>query len=82
MKTPSLNREHFFPVKNYALSATLASGQVFRWNQDASGAWTGILGQQWLRLKQAPQGIQVETATEQDSAVIAAAIEDYRELIA
>ncbi len=39
-----------FPVRDYDLSATLASGQVFRWQRDGR-SWTGIIGSRWVRLR-------------------------------
>lgn len=44
-----------FPVSDYDLAATLGSGQVFRW-QEWDGAWEGILGGQWFRLRQIKAG--------------------------
>ncbi|MGC4046692.1 MAG: DNA glycosylase [Armatimonas sp.] len=34
------------------LDATLASGQIFRWNQDSEGIWSGWHGSKFLRLQQ------------------------------
>jgi N-glycosylase/DNA lyase len=39
-----------FPVRDYDLTATLSSGQAFRWRPDGRG-WTGIIGSQWVRLE-------------------------------
>jgi N-glycosylase/DNA lyase len=39
-----------FPVRDYDLTATLSSGQVFRWRPDDQG-WTGIIGPHWVRLE-------------------------------
>lgn len=49
-----------FPVEDYDLAATLASGQAFRWSR-AGDAWDGIIGEHWVRLRQAPQEIVAET---------------------
>jgi len=50
-----------FPVANYNLAATLTSGQVFRWQQQAQG-WEGVIGRRWVRLRADQQGITAETA--------------------
>ena len=54
--------EILLPVRDYDLAATLDSGQVFRWQRDAAGAWTGVLGENFLRLTQTPAGIQAVSA--------------------
>ena len=38
------------------LSATLWSGQVFRWTPDASGVWSGMVGARAMRLSQSADG--------------------------
>jgi len=38
-------------VHDYDLAATLDSGQAFRW-QLWEGAWEGVIGQRWVRLRQ------------------------------
>jgi len=50
-----------FPIKNYDLALTLASGQAFRWRRSGE-AWTGVIGSRWVRLRQEPEGIRAETA--------------------
>jgi N-glycosylase/DNA lyase len=50
-----------FPVKNYDLALTLASGQAFRWRRGGQD-WTGVIGSRWVRLRQEPEGIHAETA--------------------
>lgn len=50
-----------FPVEDYDLAATLASGQAFRWQQ-AGTAWEGFIGSRWVRLRQEPGQIVAETA--------------------
>jgi N-glycosylase/DNA lyase len=52
-------REHLFAVRDYDLAATLSSGQAFRW-KEIGGAWEGVVGQQWVRLRQVPEGIRAE----------------------
>ncbi len=58
MKTES---ELLLPVSDYDLSATLASGQAFRWRQTAAG-WEGIIGNRWVRLRSVPEGILAAVA--------------------
>lgn len=50
-----------FPVREYNLAATLTSGQAFRWCKD-HGAWTGVVGAHWVRLRQHSHSITAETA--------------------
>jgi len=50
-----------FPVVNYDLAATLASGQAFRWRETAAG-WTGVVAGRWVRLRGEPGRIVAETA--------------------
>jgi N-glycosylase/DNA lyase len=56
--TPS---QAVFPVKNYDLALTLASGQSFRWRRNGD-AWTGVIGSRWVRLRQEPDGLRAETS--------------------
>jgi N-glycosylase/DNA lyase len=56
--------EIFLPVRNYDLAATLDSGQVFRWRKEKN-SWTGIVGNNFVRLTQKPDGIFAETAEPQ-----------------
>jgi N-glycosylase/DNA lyase len=58
----------FIPVCNYDLTATLASGQAFRWREHA-GAWEGVIGHRWVRLQARREGIAAEAA---------AAVPDWR----
>jgi N-glycosylase/DNA lyase len=51
----------FLSVHDYDLSATLDSGQVFRWQQQKK-SWVGIVGKHRVRLTQTPDGIHAETA--------------------
>jgi N-glycosylase/DNA lyase len=53
-----------FPVNNYNLALTLASGQAFRWRR-AADAWHGVIGSRWVRLRQEPDGLRAETAAPQ-----------------
>jgi len=54
--------EIFLLARDYDLAATLDSGQAFRWREQG-GAWTGIVGNRLVRLRQADEGIWAETAT-------------------
>jgi N-glycosylase/DNA lyase len=49
-----------FPVKNYDLALTLGCGQAFRWRR-CGGAWEGVVGSRWVRLRQEPDGLRAET---------------------
>ncbi|HEY3863797.1 MAG TPA: DNA glycosylase [Verrucomicrobiae bacterium] len=50
-----------FAVKNYDLALTLASGQAFRWRR-AGGAWEGVIGSRWVRLRQEGDCIHAESS--------------------
>ena len=54
--------ETFLPVRDYDLAATLDSGQVFRWRQNAD-SWEGIVEKRFVRLIQMRDGIRAQTAT-------------------
>jgi len=49
-----------FSVADYNLAATLASGQAFRW-RCKDGAWEGVVGSRWVRLRQDKGVIIAET---------------------
>lgn len=49
----------FIPVRDYDLAATLSSGQAFRWTVHA-GAWEGVIGSRWVRLRSLAEGIEAE----------------------
>ena len=51
-----------FPVRDYDLAVTLASGQAFRW-QLHDGWWAGVIGTHWVRLRSEPPSITAETAS-------------------
>jgi N-glycosylase/DNA lyase len=53
--------QHLFAAHDYDLAGTLASGQAFRWIEQA-GVWTGVVHGRWVRLRQTPTGIAAETA--------------------
>ncbi|HEX4121696.1 MAG TPA: DNA glycosylase [Verrucomicrobiae bacterium] len=46
-------------VQHYDLAATLGSGQAFRWRENG-GAWEGVVGSRWVRLRQEGECIQAE----------------------
>lgn len=50
-----------FPVRDYDLAATLASGQAFRWRLNGD-AWEGMIGHRWVALRQVDQAIAAEVA--------------------
>jgi N-glycosylase/DNA lyase len=50
-----------FPARNYDLSATLDSGQAFRWQRQGD-AWTGVIGGNWVCLRSDADSILAETA--------------------
>ena len=52
--------ETFLAVRAYDLSATLASGQAFRWKQH-EGAWEGVVSEHWVQLRQVERGIAART---------------------
>jgi N-glycosylase/DNA lyase len=54
-----------FTVKHYDLAATLSSGQAFRWRQNG-GAWEGVIGTRWVRLRQEADRIFAESAAAAD----------------
>ena len=56
----SAPRKKTFAVRDYDLAATLASGQVFRWRLE-NGAWTGVIGGRWVRLRAGENSITAET---------------------
>ncbi|MFM1769107.1 MAG: hypothetical protein RJA22_1636 [Verrucomicrobiota bacterium] len=48
------------PAPDYDLAATLGCGQAFRWIQVGAGAWEGVIGARWVRLRPAAGGIAAE----------------------
>ncbi len=48
-------------ARDYHLAATLTSGQAFGWRFHA-GAWEGVIGSRWVRLRQAEEGLLAATA--------------------
>jgi N-glycosylase/DNA lyase len=52
------------PVADYALDATMNSGQVFAWEHTRAG-WTGVVRGRWVRLTATPEGLRAETALPQ-----------------
>jgi len=53
--------EIILPVRDYDLAATLASGQVFRWQAEGE-AWIGVVGPHQVRLTPTPGGLRAQTA--------------------
>jgi N-glycosylase/DNA lyase len=54
-------KEIFLRVRDYDLTATLDSGQTFRW-QPCDDSWTGVIGRCRVRLTPMRDGIRAETA--------------------
>lgn len=50
-----------FPVRDYDLAATLASGQAFRWRR-RNGSWEGVIDSRWVRLTDRTGCIEAQTA--------------------
>jgi 3-methyladenine DNA glycosylase/8-oxoguanine DNA glycosylase len=50
------------PVRDYDLGATLAGGQAFRWNF-ADGAWDGVIGRRWVRLRTSRSAASITAET-------------------
>jgi N-glycosylase/DNA lyase len=61
-----MKAEIILPVRDYDLAATLDSGQVFRWRKE-NNSWTGVVGENSVRLTQTQQGIFAETAEPQQN---------------
>jgi N-glycosylase/DNA lyase len=57
----------FLPLRDYDLAATLTSGQAFRWVW-RDGAWEGVIGSHWVRLRPQDNGILAETLSVHASA--------------
>ncbi|PAW81299.1 MAG: 8-oxoguanine DNA glycosylase [Pedosphaera sp. Tous-C6FEB] len=53
-----------FPLRDYDLAATLASGQAFRW-RPVGEAWEGIVAGRWVRLRQTGDELHAETVVPQ-----------------
>ena len=51
-----------FPLVEYALAATLDSGQAFRWRRQPDASWEGVIGSRWVRLRYEPEQLLAETA--------------------
>ncbi|MBM3877018.1 MAG: DNA-3-methyladenine glycosylase 2 [Verrucomicrobia bacterium] len=58
------SRATFFGVCDYDLSATLSSGQAFRWCE-RGGAWDGVVAARFVKLLQVAGGIRAETPAPQ-----------------
>jgi N-glycosylase/DNA lyase len=50
-----------FPLRDYDVAATLASGQAFRWKA-AGDTHEGIIGNRWVRLQVRPDRLRAETS--------------------
>ncbi len=58
---PAAGNQILLTVRDYDLDATLSSGQAFRW-EFVDGAWEGVIGERWVRLRTVPRGILAEAA--------------------
>lgn len=67
---PAAGNQILLTVRDYDLDATLSSGQAFRW-EFVDGAWEGVIGERWVRLRTVPRGILAEAA---------APVEDWTDL--
>ena len=54
-------RQNIFPIRDYDLTATLTSGQTFRWQRE-NDSWAGVIDQHWVRLRSDNDVIIAETA--------------------
>jgi N-glycosylase/DNA lyase len=59
--TPEASCSKAFQIQDYDLSATLTSGQAFRWRR-AGESWLGVIGTRWVRLRADHQSILAEAA--------------------
>jgi N-glycosylase/DNA lyase len=50
-----------FTLRDYDLTATLTSGQAFRW-EGRDQRWAGVIGTHWVRLHPSPGTLTAETA--------------------
>jgi len=57
----AVESEILINARHYDLSATLDSGQAFRWSV-VDNAWEGVVGAHWVRLVQRSEGIHASTA--------------------
>src|SRR5712672_4121167 len=58
-----MERIKTFSILDYDLSATLSSGQAFRWRRSGE-AWLGVIGANWVRLRQQGSLVTAETANQ------------------
>jgi N-glycosylase/DNA lyase len=56
--------ETYFAVEQYDLTATLSSGQAFRWKQRGK-SWESVIAGRWVALQQMDSGIRACTAVPQ-----------------
>src|SRR5712672_2190393 len=56
-----MERTKTFSILEYDLAATLSSGQAFRWRRTGED-WLGVIGANWVRLRQEGSLVSAETA--------------------
>ena len=59
--TSAASCSNVFQIQDYDLTATLTSGQAFRWRRDGE-SWLGVIGTHWVRLQARDQTILAEAA--------------------
>jgi N-glycosylase/DNA lyase len=59
-------REKTFPVRDYDLAATLASGQAFRW-QPHENSWIGVVHGRWVQLHSTGSSITAWTISSDEN---------------
>lgn len=60
------NKIHIKNIKNFNLKQTLDCGQAFRWKCDASGVWSGIAGDRFIRIYESGNDIVIENCSKKD----------------
>lgn len=69
-------RVEWFPVKGYALEATLAGGQAFRWRGHGD-VWEGVVDGRWVRVRGSAEGLEAEWMEIAEGSEFAPALQRY-----
>lgn len=69
-------RVEWFSVKGYALEATLAGGQAFRW-RGRGDRWEGVIEDRWVCLRGSAEGVEAEWLERDGSPEFAPALRRY-----